>query len=109
MMWLLNEAWWAVPLSTRSRIRIFQEERPFLGKEDFKALVHRVLWLVGFALREIRIDGRVEHQAVVENKFGIEADFALNVPVVQTRLNGVAVIHTVQAAEVPVRIELREG
>jgi len=47
-------------------------------------------------LREIRIDGRVEHQAVVENIFGIEADFALNVPVVETRLNGVAVIHTVQ-------------
>src|SRR5260370_21427764 len=89
------------------KIRIFQEERPFLGKEDFKALVHRVLRLVGFDLREIRIDGRVEHQTVVKYKFGIEADFALNVPVVETRLNVVALIHTWQAAEIPVRIELQ--
>src|SRR5207302_4953527 len=79
---------------------------PLLREEHLKALIHGVLRLVRFDLREIGINGRVQHQAVVENEFGIETELALKITVVETWLNGIAVIQTVQTADVSVRIEL---
>src|SRR5690348_9803851 len=53
-------------------VAVLEEERTLFWEKHFEALVDGDLRLVGFDLAEIRIDGGVEHEAVVQDELGIE-------------------------------------
>ena len=94
-------------IGVAEKIGIFQEERTLLREKDLEALVNRVLRLIGLYLREIGIDGGVEHQAVVENNLGIQAGLALGVDPVKARLTRIAIIHRTEVAERGIGNELQ--
>ena len=53
-------------------VRIFQEERALLGKENLKALIHRDLRLIGLDLTEIRVDGRIQNELIFQDGLGVQ-------------------------------------
>ena len=54
-------------------VRIFQEERTLLGKENLKALIHRDLRLIGLDLTEIRVDGRIQNELIFQDGLCVQA------------------------------------
>ena len=79
-------------------VGILLEERALLRKENFKALVHRNLGIVGFDLAEIRINGGVQHQAVFDHHFGIEPRFGLYVLAGKAVSGGIAFVQRAKRA-----------
>ncbi len=56
---------------------VLLKEGPLFRKENFEALVHRDLRIIGFDLPEIRIDGGVKNQAVFQHDLRIQPGFRL--------------------------------
>src|SRR5205085_7181664 len=51
----------------------FEEERALFGEEDREALVGRDHWLIGFDLREVRVDREVERHVRGEAELDAQA------------------------------------
>ncbi len=67
-------------------LRVLDEERPLLGKEDLEPLVHRDLRLVRLHLAEVGIDRSVEDQALAKDQLRIEADAGVGeIPLFESR------------------------
>src|SRR5512142_1015576 len=73
-------------------IAVFQEKGTFLGEEHFEALIYRDLRLVGLDLAEVRINGSIQHEAVVQDELGVEADIRFQPAALKERAIGIALV-----------------
>src|SRR5215470_1912943 len=87
-------------------IAVLQKEWTLFRKEHREALIDGDLRLVGFNLAEVRIDGRIEHETVVQDELGVQADLGLHGLAVEKRMVRVAVIDVAKAAQQSVGNEL---
>ncbi len=85
---------------------VLDEERPHLGEIGRKALVGN-RGVVDAHLAEVGIDGGVEHQAVVQDEFGIQAGVALQVLVFEVGVKGINAVQVAQIARQHIRLELQ--
>ncbi len=85
---------------------VLDKERPHFGEIGRKALVGDG-GVVDAHLAEVGIDGGIEHQAVVEDELRIQAAVALQMPVVEVRVNGIDAIEVAQIAGQDIRLELQ--
>ena len=86
-------------------VRILKEERPALVESHFETLVDRDLRFVGFHLAEVRVQGRVQHEAVLKHEFGIQPDVFLRI-VIEHRPVGRAGVQHIETARKGKRNEL---
>src|SRR2546422_922693 len=56
---------------------ILQKKGPLFGEEDFETLIHSHLGLVGLHLAEVRVQREIQHQAVFQDRFGVETQIHL--------------------------------
>src|SRR5437868_1237173 len=87
-------------------IAVLQEEGTFLGKEHFEALIDRDLRLVGLDLAEVRINGSIQHEAVVQDELGVEADIRFQPAPFKKRVIGIALVDIAKPSQKGVRNEL---
>ena len=87
-------------------VAVLQKERPLFWKEDLKPLVDRDLRLIGFNLAEVGIDRGIEHEAIVQNEFRIQADFRLQGSAFKKRIRRIPLIDIAEAPKQRIRDEL---
>src|ERR1700680_3904099 len=90
----------------REVVAVLQEERTLFGEEHLEPLVNGDLRLVGFHLAEVRIERRIDHEAVVQNEFRVETTVWLELSALVERMIRVALINVAEAAEEPVGNDL---
>src|ERR1700751_1084580 len=90
----------------REVIAVLKKEWALFRKEHREALIDGDLRLVRFNLAEIGIDRGVKHEAVVQDKFRIEADLGLQRLALERRMVRVPVIDIAEPAQQSVRNEL---
>ncbi len=83
----------------REVVAVLQKKRALLGEKHSETLVDRNLRLIGFDLAEVRIDGRVEHETVVQNELRVQPDLRLQRAVLKQWMARVAVINVAKPAQ----------
>src|ERR1700688_2600353 len=87
-------------------VAVFEKERALLWKEDGESLVDRDLRLVGLDLAKVRIDGGVEHEAVVNDELGVETNLGLKGTALEKGIARITLVNVTKTAEQAVRDQL---
>src|SRR3954462_6417672 len=87
-------------------IAVLQEKRALLGEEDFETLIDGDLRLVRFDLAEVRIDGGIEDEAVMQNEFCVQSDLGLQPSVFKEGIGRIALVDVPEPAQQAVRNNL---
>src|SRR5260370_4667605 len=87
--------------------RALLEERALFREENLEALVHGVLRLVTFKLAEIRVDGEIEHQAVVDDQLAVKTGSPAEMVAGDEGMVRVALIERTKRASDSVWIQLK--
>jgi len=72
-------------------VGVLKKERPQLGKINREALIDGELWLLGFDIAEVGIDGGVDNDAVLQDQLGLAAIRAFKVTRAEVGIGGVDV------------------
>jgi len=75
-------------------IRILEKERPQLRKVNWVTLVHGELRLIRLGIAEIRIDGCIENNAVLQDDLGLSAGSSFEVTRAEVRVRRIDIDET---------------